>query len=130
MDHLIGIGSGAIPATGTRCVPSSGPDEARGGGRTGEQIQHLSGDENRPAWRSWTVPVLTVLQTKPFTEIKALDHLDALSQSLQSMEERSWICRSVDDMMRPPKPIYSTIHTGAMITKVTGAATETGYTQL
>ncbi len=137
MDHLIGIGLlERNPGHGHPLRPEFRlTKQGAGVAELASRIQHLSGDENQDLLRrSWTVPVLTVLhRPSQFTEIKRrlLTISDrALSQSLQSMEERSWIRRSVDDMMRPPKPIYSTIHTGAMITKVTGAATETGYTQL
>jgi DNA-binding HxlR family transcriptional regulator len=87
------------------------------------RIQRLSEEENQDLLRrSWTVPVLSILQNpSQFTEIKRrlLTISDrALSQSLQSMEERSWVCRSVDEAARPPKPIYSAICTGANISKV------------
>ena len=88
------------------------------------KIQRLSGEEDQDLLRrSWTVPVLSVLQRpSQFSEIKRrlLTISDrALSQSLQSMEERLWVHRNVDQAARPPKPIYSTINTGAMICKVT-----------
>jgi hypothetical protein len=43
------------------------------------------------------------------------------------MEERSWVRRTVDDAARPPKPIYSTIYTGAKISKVTSPVIELGH---
>ncbi|WP_365769626.1 winged helix-turn-helix transcriptional regulator [Phenylobacterium sp.] len=68
-----------------------------------------------------------------FTEIKLclLTISDrALSQSLQSMEERLWVRRSVNEAARPPKPIYATINAGAMISKVTSPVIEIGHTEL
>ena len=99
------------------------------------RIQRLSGDENQDLLRrSWTVPVLATLgRPSQFTEIKRrlMTISDrALSQSLQSMEERLWVRRSVDEAARPPKPIYSTIYTGAMISKVTSPVIEMGHTKL
>ncbi|MEH6631183.1 MAG: winged helix-turn-helix transcriptional regulator [Halopseudomonas aestusnigri] len=77
--------------------------------------------------RSWTLPVLATLQ-KPsqFSEIKRnlLTISDrALSQSLQRMEDRSWVHRRVDNAARPPMPLYYPINTGAMISNVTSAVT-------
>ena len=137
IDHLISIGLlERNPGYGHPLRPEFrltvlGKSAAELAGR----IKHLSGDENQDLLRrSWTIPVLTVLhRPSQFTEIKRrlLTISDrALSQSLQSMEERLWVRRSVDEAMRPPKPIYSTIHTGAMINKVTGPVIEEGHTQL
>jgi DNA-binding HxlR family transcriptional regulator len=99
------------------------------------RIQRLSGDENQDLLRrSWTVPVLATLgRPSQFTEIKRrlVTISDrALSQSLQSMEERLWVRRSVDEAARPPKPIYSTIYIGAMISKVASPAIEMGHRDL
>jgi len=74
--------------------------------------------------RSWTLPVLTTLQSPShFNEIKRnlLTITDrALSQSLKSMEERKWVQRSVSIAARPPRPIYSAVNTGGIISKITG----------
>jgi DNA-binding HxlR family transcriptional regulator len=99
------------------------------------KIQRLSGEANQDLLRkSWTVPVLTTLhRPSQFTEIKRslLTISDrALSQSLQSMEERSWVRRSVDETARPPKPIYSTINTGATICEVTCPVIHMGHRSL
>jgi DNA-binding HxlR family transcriptional regulator len=99
------------------------------------RIQRLSGNENQDLLRrSWTVPVLATLgRPSQFTEIRRrlLTVSDrALSQSLQLMEERFWVRRSVDEVARPPKPIYSTINTGAMISKVTSPVLEMAQTKL
>ena len=86
-------------------------------------IHDVSQEEDWPLLRrSWTLPVLTSLH-KPshFTDIKR--HLPtitdrALSQSLKSMEARSWVSRSVDGAARPPKPIYIAVNTGNLISQV------------
>lgn len=96
------------------------------------RIQLLSGDEDQDLLRkSWTVPVLAALsRPSQFIEIKRrLFTISdrALSQSLQSMEERLWVRRNVDEAARPPKPIYSTIYTGAKISKVTSPTIEVGH---
>lgn len=85
-------------------------------------IQKLSREEDQPLLRrSWTLPVISTLhQPRQFTQIKRnLQTITdrALSQSLQAMEERCWVRRSIDETARPPKPIYSTINAGAMISK-------------
>jgi DNA-binding HxlR family transcriptional regulator len=137
IDHLISIGLlERNPGHGHPLRPEFRlTARGKSAAELASRIQHLSGGENQDLLRrSWTVPVLTVLhRPSQFTEIKRrlLTISDrALSQSLQSMEERLWVRRSVDEAMRPPKPIYSAIHTGAMITKVTGLNTEDGYAPL
>lgn len=99
------------------------------------KIQRLSSEEDQNLLRrSWTVPVLATLhRPSQFSEIKRnlLTISDrALSQSLQSMEERLWVRRSVDEAARPPKPFYSTINTGAMISKVTCPSIQMGHEKL
>lgn len=73
----------------------------------------------------WTLPVLTTLETPhPFGEIKrSLPSITdrALSQSLRCMEQRTWIRRRVEEETRPPRPIYSAINNGAIISSVTNA---------
>lgn len=75
--------------------------------------------------RSWTLPVLTLLQTPSrFSDIKRNLHTitdRALSQSLKSMESKDWVHRSVDESARPPRSIYSAINTGGMISKITAS---------
>lgn len=82
-------------------------------------------DEQRLIRRSWTVPVLiTLRQPRQFAEIKrGLGSITdrALSQSLKSMEDLNWIDRSVNLEARPPKPLYSAINHGALITDATSA---------
>jgi DNA-binding HxlR family transcriptional regulator len=74
--------------------------------------------------RSWTLPVLTTLQTpNHFNDIKRqLGTITdrALSQSLKTMEDRQWVSRTVDYIARPPKPIYTAVNTGAHISQITG----------
>ena len=88
------------------------------------KIQTVSTDEDQDLLRrSWTLPVLTTLHMPShFNDIKRnLQTITdrALSQSLKSMEIRSWVCRSVDETARPPRSIYSAVNTGEMISSVT-----------
>lgn len=90
-----------------------------------KKVQSVSGDKDQDLLRrSWTLPVLTSLHTSShFNDIKRnlLTITDrALSQSLKSMEERTWVLRSVDNAARPPRSIYSAINTGGIISKITG----------
>ncbi len=88
------------------------------------KIQSVSADEDQDLLRrSWTLPVLTSLQTPShFNDIKRnLQTITdrALSQSLKSMEVRNWVHRSVDETARPPRSIYSAVNTGGIICNVT-----------
>ncbi|MEX0350304.1 MAG: winged helix-turn-helix transcriptional regulator [Paracoccaceae bacterium] len=88
------------------------------------KIQSVAGDEDQDLLRrSWTLPVLTSLQTPSrFNDIKRnLPSITdrALSQSLKTMEVRKWVCRSVDEAARPPRSIYAAVNTGAMISQAT-----------
>jgi len=88
------------------------------------KIQTLSAGEGQDLLRkSWTLPVLTSLHVPcHFNDIKRNLHTitdRALSQSLKSMESRSWVARSVDETARPPRSIYSAINTGAVLSGVT-----------
>ena len=90
------------------------------------KVHGVSGTEDQNLLRrSWTLPVLTTLQTpRYFNDIRRnLSTISdrALSQTLKSMEERSWVHRSVDDALRPPRPIYSAVNTGGIISRITGA---------
>ena len=73
--------------------------------------------------RSWTLPVLTALHTpRRFNDIKRdLPSITdrALSQSLKTMEVKSWVSRHVDETSRPPKPVYAAVNTGALISQAT-----------
>lgn len=87
------------------------------------KIRDVSAEEDQPLLRrSWTLPILTSLHTPShFSEIKRnLPAITdrALSQSLKSMEARSWVCRSVDGATRPPRSIYYAVNTGGLISQV------------
>ncbi|KIC29925.1 MULTISPECIES: winged helix-turn-helix transcriptional regulator [unclassified Leisingera] len=87
------------------------------------KIRDVSAEEDQPLLRrSWTLPILTSLHTPShFSEIKRnLPAITdrALSQSLKSMEARSWVCRSVDGAARPPRSIYYAVNTGGLISQV------------
>lgn len=73
--------------------------------------------------RSWTLPVLAAIhRPSHFNEIKRnLGTITdrALSQSLKTMEDRSWVQRRVDEAARPPRPIYRAVNTGGLISNVT-----------
>ncbi len=86
------------------------------------RINDISTEEDRLLLRrSWTLPVLISLRTpRHFSDIKR--HLPtitdrALSQSLKSMETRSWVCRNVDGAARPPRSIYSAVNAGGLISR-------------
>ncbi len=90
-----------------------------------DKIQRVSTvDDQDLLRRSWTLPVLTSLQTPShFNDIKRnLQTITgrALSQSLKSMEVRNWVHRNVDETARPPRSIYSAVNTGGMISRITG----------
>ena len=74
--------------------------------------------------RSWTLPVLSVLQEpRPFGDIKrALPRVTdrALSQALKGLEAQHWVSRAILDA-RPPRPIYSAVGAGAEIAEAAGA---------
>lgn len=95
------------------------------------KIQNVTAVEDQDLLRrSWTLPVLTSLHAPShFKDIKRIlpsitDR--ALSHSLKNMEVRSWICRSVDETARPPRPIYSAVNTGKVISKATASAIRFG----
>ena len=91
-----------------------------------DKIQRVSSEDDQSLLRkSWTLPVLTSLQTPSrFNDIKRnLQTITdrALSQSLKSMEGKDWVHRSVDETARPPRSVYSAINTGGMISEITGS---------
>ncbi|WP_417770105.1 winged helix-turn-helix transcriptional regulator [Stappia sp.] len=126
MDHLIEMGLvERNPGYGHplrpefRLTPMGGTAAAIAG-----RIHHVSTEDDLPLLRrSWTLPVLVSLHTPShFSDIKRnlrtiTDR--ALSQSLKSMEARSWVCRSVDGAARPPRSIYRAVNTGGAISQVT-----------
>ena len=90
-----------------------------------DKVQRAScEDDQRLLRKTWTLPVLTTLQTPShFNEIKRTLHTisdRALSQSLKSMEAKNWVQRSVDDAARPPRSLYSAVNMGGLISKITG----------
>ena len=96
------------------------------------KIQNIPADEDQDLLRrSWTLPVLTAIHTPShFNDIKRnLQTITdrALSQSLKSMEARSWVRRHVDQAARPPRSSYQAVNTGGMISRVT--APEISFTQ-
>lgn len=93
--------------------------------RIADKIQRVSTeDDQRLLRKSWTLPVLTSLQTPcHFSDIKRnlITITDrALSQSLKSMEAKDWVHRSVDETARPPRSIYRAVNTGGVISRITG----------
>ena len=87
------------------------------------KIERVSGDENRDLLRrSWTLPVLASLHSPShFNDIKRnlITVTDrALSQSLKSMEDRHWVSRRVDGAARPPRPTYSAVNAGKLISSI------------
>ncbi|MGR3616285.1 MAG: winged helix-turn-helix transcriptional regulator [Paracoccaceae bacterium] len=89
-----------------------------------KKIQNASAGEHHDLLRrSWTLPVLTAIHTPSrFNDIKRNLHTvtdRALSQSLKSMEDRNWVCRSIDDTARPPRSIYRSVNIGGRISNVT-----------
>jgi len=90
------------------------------------KIQSIAVDQDQDLLRrSWTLPILTSLNTPSrFNDIKrTLPAITdrALSQSLKTMEVKSWVRRNVDETARPPRSIYVAVNTGEMISKVTAA---------
>lgn len=87
------------------------------------QIQQVAKPEDQFLLRrAWTLPILTTLQ-KPghFNDIKRILPMitdRALSQSLKSMEDRAWVQRSVNDLARPPRSLYSAINTGKKLSEI------------
>lgn len=69
--------------------------------------------------RTWTIPVLTVMQTpRRFTEIKSdlFSITDrALSRSLDQLHELKWLRREIDIDVRPPRPTYQAMNAGFKI---------------
>lgn len=94
------------------------------------KVQSVSGAEGQDLLRrSWTLPVLTTLQTpRHFNDIRRnlITITDrSLSQTLRSMEDRKWVHRSVNNTLRPPRSIYSAVNTGGIISQI--AATEVQF---
>lgn len=94
------------------------------------KIQSVTAEEDQDLLRrSWTLPILTAIhRPSHFNDIKRnLKTITdrALSQSLKTMEVRSWVQRNVDDNARPPRSIYCAVNTGGLISGV--AASEISF---
>jgi DNA-binding HxlR family transcriptional regulator len=94
------------------------------------KIQSVTAEEDQDLLRrSWTLPVLTAIhRPSHFNDIKRnLKTITdrALSQSLKTMEVRSWVQRNVDDTARPPRSMYCAVNTGGLISSV--AASEISF---
>lgn len=125
MDHLIEIGLiERNPGYGHPLRPEFRLTEMGiAAAAIAHKIHDVSTEEDQPLLRrSWTLPILTSLHTPShFSDIKRIlptitDR--ALSQSLKSMEVRNWVCRNVDGVARPPRPIYCAINTGGLISQL------------
>lgn len=126
MDHLIEMGLvERNPGYGHPLRPEFRLTQMGGAAAViANRVRSVSTKEDwRLLRRSWTLPVLTSLRMPShFNEIKrSLPSITdrALSQSLKSMEARSWVRRSVDGAARPPRSIYSAVNTGGLISQVT-----------
>lgn len=125
MDHLIKIGLlERNPGHGHPLRPEFRlTDSGKIAAAIAHQIHDVTRNEDQDLLRrSWTVPILTALQRPShFNDIKRnLSSITdrALSQSLKSMENRSWVRRSVSEIARPPRSIYCATHTGGQISKI------------
>jgi DNA-binding HxlR family transcriptional regulator len=134
MDHLIAIGLlERNPGHGHPLRPEFRLTPlGRTAAELASKIQNLSEKEDHDLLRrSWTVPVLGILhRPSQFTEVRrALPAITdrALSLSLQSMEQRSWVRRSIDEAARPPRSLYSTINTAAMISALVCPVLNSGF---
>lgn len=69
--------------------------------------------------RAWTIPILAVShKPRRFIEIKTdlMPVTDrALSQSLQNLETKHWLIRSVNVNAHPIRPVYQTVNQGVCI---------------
>ena len=126
MEHLIKIGLlERNPGYGHPLRPEFRLTPAGiGAAALASKIQHVATTQDQDLLRrSWTLPVLTTLNTtNHFNDIKrSLPAITdrALSQSLKTMEVRHWVHRSIDNTARPPRSVYSAVNKGEMISRVT-----------
>ena len=67
----------------------------------------------------WTLPILAVAsEPRHFSELKhTLTPITdrALSRSLQDLNQKNWVERSVNTEQRPPRPVYRVANAGAEI---------------
>ncbi|WP_184561695.1 winged helix-turn-helix transcriptional regulator [Sulfitobacter undariae] len=127
MDHLIEIGLlERNPGHGHPLRPEFRLTPlGKGAAEMAHNIHSVTrGEDQTLLRRTWTVPILTSLyRPRHFNEIRGtLPAITdrALSQSLISMEDRNWVRRSVIETARPPRPIYSAVNAGEMISRITG----------
>ena len=90
------------------------------------KVHKAAGSEGQDLLRrSWTLPVLAVLQAPGrFNEIKrSLPGITdrALSQSLKALEGLEWVHRGICQDSRPPSSLYSAINAGKVISGIAGA---------
>lgn len=88
-----------------------------------KQIQSVTSERDQDLLRrSWTLPILTAIhEPNNFNGIKRnLQTITdrALSQSLKTMEIRSWVHRHVDEGARPPRTLYRAVNSGRLISSV------------
>ncbi len=85
-------------------------------------VQNIGSGDEKLIRKTWTVPILVTLQQPlHFNEIgrRLVTVTDrALSQSLRSMEDRSWVERQVDDSARPPRSIYGAVNAGQVLSDI------------
>ena len=128
MDHLISIGFlERNPGYGHPLRPEFRLTElGASAADLANKIQNVTAEEDHDLLRrSWTLPILTAIhRPSHFNDIKRnLRSITdrALSQSLKTMEIRSWVHRHIDETARPPRPIYHAVNTGGLISSVTAS---------
>lgn len=69
--------------------------------------------------RAWTIPVLAASkEPRYFKDIKMeLGSITdrALSQSIKQLQAQNWLKREINVELRPPRPLYCAVNTGAQI---------------
>ncbi len=129
MDHLITIGLiERNPGHGHPLRPEFRLTQmGASAAKLASKINRVSTEEDLVLLRrSWTLPVLATLHTpRHFADIKRdLSPITdrALSQSLKTMETKSWVCRQVDELTRPPRSRYLAVSTGCKLSTITASA--------
>lgn len=126
MEHLIALGLiERNPGHGHPLRPEFRLTElGRHAAELADQIHLASKDDDQTLLRrAWTLPVLAALHTpRHFSEIKHdLSPITdrALSQSLKTMEAKSWVNRRIDQATRPPRARYTAANMGVTISQIT-----------
>lgn len=129
MDHLITIGLvERNPGYGHPLRPEFRlTDLGRPAAELAHKIHLTSKDDDQTLLRrAWTLPVLAALHTpRHFSEIKFdLSPITdrALSQSLKTMEAKTWVKRRVDQTTRPPRARYTAANMGVAISQITSTS--------